>query len=197
VIGPITWVGVALDSGFDAVLAAARTGAPWALAELYRDLHPAVLRYLKSQEPTEGEDIASEVWIDVAGALGRFEGHEPDFRRWVFTIARRRLIDTRRKRGRRRTDVAANERFAERAANLAHDPSTLIADRITVEEATQRHRALLPADQAEVIALRVLGGLDVNHVAEVMGKRPGTVRVLQHRALRRLAEAGWSRVVTK
>src|SRR5438046_2719647 len=82
-IGPITWVDVALDSGFDAVLAAARTGAPWALAELYRDLHPAVLRYLKSQEPTEGEDIASEVWIDVAGALGRFEGHEPDFRRWV------------------------------------------------------------------------------------------------------------------
>ena len=188
---------VALDSSFDAVLAAARAGAQWALAELYRDLHPAVLRYLKSQEPGEGEDLASEVWIDVAGALGRFEGQESDFRRWVFTIARRRLIDIRRKRGRRRTDVAGSERFADRPGDAGDDPLIIATDRMTVEEATRRLNAVLPADQCEVIALRVSGGLDVGQVAEIMGKRPGTVRVLQHRALRRLAEAGWSPVVTK
>jgi RNA polymerase sigma-70 factor (ECF subfamily) len=45
----------------------------------------------------------------------------------------------------------------------------------------------LPPDQAEVISLRVLAGLDVTHVAMVTGKRPGTVRVLAHRGLRRLA----------
>jgi RNA polymerase sigma-70 factor (ECF subfamily) len=38
-----------------------------------------------------------------------------------------------------------------------------------------------------VIALRVIGGLDVARVAEVTGRRPGTVRVLAHRGLRRLA----------
>jgi len=46
--------------------------------------------------------------------------------------------------------------------------------------------ATLSADQAEVVLLRVLGGLGVEQVAELVGKRPGTVRVLQHRALRRL-----------
>jgi RNA polymerase sigma-70 factor (ECF subfamily) len=39
-----------------------------------------------------------------------------------------------------------------------------------------------------VVLLRILGDLSVRDVAAVMGKRPGTVRVLQHRALRRLAQ---------
>jgi RNA polymerase sigma-70 factor (ECF subfamily) len=38
--------------------------------------------------------------------------------------------------------------------------------------------AELPADQAEVVVLRVLGGLEVAEVARIVGKRPGTVRVL-------------------
>jgi RNA polymerase sigma-70 factor (ECF subfamily) len=48
--------------------------------------------------------------------------------------------------------------------------------------------AELPHDQAEVVALRVVAGLDVPQVARVLGKRPGAVRVLAHRGLRRLAE---------
>jgi RNA polymerase sigma-70 factor (ECF subfamily) len=47
--------------------------------------------------------------------------------------------------------------------------------------------ATLPPDQAEVILLRVGAGLDGPRVAELVGKRPGAVRVLQHRGLRRLA----------
>jgi RNA polymerase sigma-70 factor (ECF subfamily) len=49
--------------------------------------------------------------------------------------------------------------------------------------------------------LRVVSGLEVQRVAEIMGKRPGTVRVLTHRGLRRLAErlggadGGFRRVV--
>ena len=41
-------------------------------------------------------------------------------------------------------------------------------------------------DQAEVVLLRVIGGLSVEQVAEIMDRRPGSVRVLQHRALKRL-----------
>ena len=38
--------------------------------------------------------------------------------------------------------------------------------------------AELPEDQAEVIALRVLAGLDVAAVARILSRRPGTVRGL-------------------
>ena len=40
-----------------------------------------------------------------------------------------------------------------------------------------------------MILLRVVAGLDADSVGEILGKRPGTVRVLQHRGLERLAEA--------
>ena len=55
-------------------------------------------------------------------------------------------------------------------------------------EAALARIAALPPDQGEVILLRVLAGLDVAEVAEMLGKKPGAVRVLQYRALRRLAE---------
>jgi RNA polymerase sigma-70 factor (ECF subfamily) len=45
----------------------------------------------------------------------------------------------------------------------------------------------LPADQAEAVMLRNVSGLPVSVVAEIMGRPPGTVRVLCHRGLRRLA----------
>jgi RNA polymerase sigma-70 factor (ECF subfamily) len=47
--------------------------------------------------------------------------------------------------------------------------------------------ASLPRDQAEIIMLRVVAGLDTRHVAELVGKSPGAVRVAAHRGLRRLA----------
>ena len=47
--------------------------------------------------------------------------------------------------------------------------------------------AALPADQAEMVMLRVVAGLDVATVASMVGKSPGAVRVAVHRALQRLS----------
>jgi RNA polymerase sigma-70 factor, ECF subfamily len=46
----------------------------------------------------------------------------------------------------------------------------------------------LRADQQEVLALRVLGGLSAAQVGEVLGRSEGAVRVAQHRALVSLRE---------
>ena len=67
------------------------------------------------------------------------------------------------------------------------DPATAALE----AESTRAALALiaeLPPDQAEVVALRVLGGMSVDEVARIIGKRPGAVRVLAHRGLRRLAQ---------
>jgi RNA polymerase sigma-70 factor (ECF subfamily) len=47
--------------------------------------------------------------------------------------------------------------------------------------------AALPPAQAEVVLLRVVGDLSVDDVAAIVGRKPGAVRALQHRALQRLA----------
>ena len=46
---------------------------------------------------------------------------------------------------------------------------------------------VLSPDQADVVVMRVVDGLDVDEVARALGKAPEAVRGLQHRALRRLA----------
>ena len=50
-------------------------------------------------------------------------------------------------------------------------------------------RSLLTPEQAEVVMLRVVGGFDVGEVARLVGKRPGAVRALQHRAMQQLARS--------
>jgi RNA polymerase sigma-70 factor (ECF subfamily) len=169
------------ESQFESVLAAAQTGAEWALTSLYRELHPSLVRFLLAQEPDDGEDLASDVWLDVARGLGRFEGDESSFRCWLFTIARRRLIDLRRTRARRRTTPVSLDQLIDRP-----DPAEAFAG-VETADALALLGALPPA-QAEIVRLRVIAGLDSYEVATVTGRKPGTVRVMQKRALERLAE---------
>jgi RNA polymerase sigma-70 factor, ECF subfamily len=169
---------------FDATLAAARSGDDAALTTLYRLLHARVLRYLRVLEPSDAEDLASDTWLDVVAGLERFEGDEHALRAWALTIARRRAIDLRRRRTRRPAVTVEPERLVEHAGIGDAEDDAMV--RIGTRAALELLRAL-PRDQAEVVLLRVLGGLSVEQVARIMGKRRGTVRVLQHRALRALA----------
>jgi RNA polymerase sigma-70 factor, ECF subfamily len=170
---------------FEAVLEGARAGAERAVAALYREYHPRLLRYLRAQEPVEGEDLAAEAWLDAARGLRRFKGDERAFQRWIFTIARRRLIDSRRRRSRSTRALDALRDLADPPGLEGADTRVLAASET---DAALARIASLPSDQADVVLLRVVAGLDVADVARILGKKPGTVRVLQHRALQRLAE---------
>lgn len=175
-----------VGEGFDDVLAAAQAGAEWAVAVLYRSLQPRLLRFLRAQVPAhDAEDIAAQTWLEVARGLPRFSGDEDGFGAFVFTVARRRLTDHRRAARRRPLELVGDESLAAVAGGGDPEDETMI--RMGSEEAARRLAELLPADQAEVVLLRVVAGLSVDQVAELVGRKPGTVRVLQHRALRRLA----------
>jgi RNA polymerase sigma-70 factor (ECF subfamily) len=171
---------------FDSVLAAAQEGAEWAVAVLYRSLQPAVLRYLSARAGEEGEDLAAETWLDVARCLKSFSGNESKFRSWVFTIAHRRLVDHHRRRA-RRVGTRPDDVALAQVAGPDDPAETALAD-VAGDCAARRLAELLPAAQAEILLLRVVGDLDADEVARITGRRAGTVRVLQHRALRRLAQ---------
>jgi RNA polymerase sigma-70 factor (ECF subfamily) len=169
---------------FAATLAAATAGDEAAFAVLWRELNPPLRRYLGLLAPRWADDLASETWHDVIRGLHRFRGDERGFRAWLFTIARHRALDwARREASRPATPVPIEDLVDQRAPD---DTAGAALETVSTAEALAL-LARLPADQAEVIALRVIGGLDVAHVAEITGRRPGTVRVLAHRGLRRLA----------
>jgi RNA polymerase sigma-70 factor (ECF subfamily) len=174
---------VAIEDFAD-TLKAAQAGQEWAVAILFDALQPPLVRFLAWQEPSVAEDLAGETWLAVAERIGDFEGGEGQFRAWIFGIARRRLADHRRRGARRKT--APVESGALEAVADVDDPATQVVEKLSTEEAIARMTAALPPDQAEVLMLRVVGGLTVDECAEAMDKRPGAVRVLQHRALRRL-----------
>jgi RNA polymerase sigma-70 factor, ECF subfamily len=175
---------MSLGARSDGVISAAKLGERWALEALYLDLHPRVLRYLKAIDPGVAEDVASEAWIGLARALPTFEGDEDGLRALLFTVARRRLLDHRRRESRRGT-AAVDPHLMDRLGP-ASDGEQVAIDRIGDGWAL-RLIAGLPEGQAEVVLLRVIGDLSVEEVAGIVGKRPGAVRALQLRALRRLA----------
>jgi len=186
-----------LGEQFQGILAAAQEGGDWAVAILYRWLQPALVGYLRGRAGDDAEDLAAETWLAVARGLAGFSGDEAAFRSWVFTIAHRRLVDHHRARSRRvRTrslvgDDGSGGTIEDGPAADPPGPDDPAAEALTAvatDEAVRRIVALLPADQAEIVLLRVVAGLPVEDVARITGRRPGTVRVLQHRALRRLAE---------
>ncbi|MFN0026209.1 MAG: RNA polymerase sigma factor [Acidimicrobiales bacterium] len=167
---------------FAVVLGAARQGDQQALGELWQRYNHRLLRYLKGCGAADmAEDLASSTWIDVARGLPRFRGDEDGFRRWLFTIGRRRLTDELRRRTRRPESAMADPPESARAPLQPSSPAE------DLEAALSLVRELSP-DQAEAVLLRVVADLDVAAVAELMQRSEAAVRVLTHRGLKRLAE---------
>src|SRR5262245_14899538 len=119
-----------IGTSFPAVLAAAVHGDESAFAILWRDLQPALLRYLRMVAPPVAEDLASETWLEVARGLGRFQGEEEGFRAWVFTIARHRVVDWRRREARHPTALLPPESVPGRPGLGDTDDSALGRKRV-------------------------------------------------------------------
>ena len=177
-----------LDGSFARVLGAARAGEGWALAELFRDLHPRIRRYLCSLAPALADDVASDTWLDVVRSLERFRGDASGLRALAFSIARTRLGELRDQVDDDGDVVAASD-----ATPTITAPQPAPADDLTPElaaldtEAALERILALPLDHAEVILLRVLGGLSVDEVATTVGKPGRAIRSIERDALQHLA----------
>ena len=175
-----------LGDRFADVVDRATRGEVDAFALLWRETQPMLVRYLRVTAGEQAEDVASQTWIRVIESLGSFTGTEPGFRRWVVAIARNVHIDGLRRAGRLPEDLVADPSASDRQP-VAADPALVVQARISTEAAL-RLVATLPPDVAEMVALRVLVGLDVAEVSRLVGRSPGAVRVAVHRGLRRLRD---------
>ena len=175
------------DQVFDDVLHAARAGAEWAWARIYEQLAPKIVGYLRAHGATDPDDLAGEVFLHVVRDLPQFTGGERDFNAWTFTIAHRRLVDELRRRGRRPLELVSADAVA-RAAGAGGD--VIVDAEGRLEDAAVRAAIdELPADQRSVVLLRIIGDLTIDDIARALGKRPGAVKALQRRGLRRLQGA--------
>lgn len=158
-------------------IGAARHGNQDAWAEIYQELVGPVTGYLLRAGVKEADDVAAEVFLQVARDIHSFEGGHDSFRSWVFVIAHRRMIDWRRAAARRPSmsptgvaDQPGGDVEQEALEALEFTSLPVILDQLT-------------DDQREVLALRVVADMSVEETARIMGRRVGAVKSLQHRAL--------------
>ncbi len=177
------------DPDLDDVLAAQRDRAAFGvLYRRYLDRVYAYSFYLLGDHH-DAEDVTERTFMAALAALHRFHDRGSSFRAWLFRIAHNELANALRGRSRRRRrTVPMGELDAPLmpAAPASSDPAQAL-DRI--DDARRVRRALdrLPEDRRHVVVLRFVDGLSAAEIGQVLGRSPGAVRVLQHRALRDLA----------
>ncbi|MGH2699749.1 MAG: RNA polymerase sigma factor [Actinomycetota bacterium] len=172
-----------LGQAFDSVFTAARGGAEWAWAELYDDLAPLVLGYLRARGALEPEDLTGEVFLQVVRDVHSFEGNERDLRAWTLSIAHHRLLDDVRYRNRRPLESAADDvtRQAPPGGDVEKEALDALGSRHVLRIITS-----LSSDQQDVLLLRMIAGLTIEEIAGILDKRVGAVKALQRRGLANL-----------
>ncbi|HML50438.1 MAG TPA: RNA polymerase sigma factor [Propionicimonas sp.] len=168
---------------FPEVLRAASDGVEGAWSELYREFAPQLLRFLRAQGATDPEDLLGDCFVQIVRKLGDFSGDETGFRTWVFLIARNRLVDEWRRADRRPTVLRADPLVA------ASTPATIVpgADEAAIGRAgLDEILGRLTPDQRAVISLRFVDRFSLAETAEILGRSEGSVKLLQHRAIRAL-----------
>jgi RNA polymerase sigma-70 factor (ECF subfamily) len=185
-------MGRADRDGGDDLTDSARRGESWALTEIWHRFSPAVIGYLRGRGVVDPEDMTSEVFLQVFRRIDGFRGGEADLRTFIFSVAHARYVDDRRRLARRGVDAEFDPE--------AHDVPTVSAETEAMcELGTQRAVALietLSPDQRDVLLLRIVADLSLEATAEVLGKKVGAVKALQHRAtaaLRPVVEAAVSK----
>jgi RNA polymerase sigma-70 factor (ECF subfamily) len=155
-----------------------------ALAEIYDRYAEAIYRYLYRllRDASEAEDLTSEVFLRLLQVLGTPKAPRERLQGWLYRVARNLAMDWFRREGARHT-LELNE---ELVAN-GDSPSAAIEERQIHQRLTMALRRLTPSQQ-QVILLRFGEGLRIADVSRLMGKSEGAIRVLQHRAVKRLSK---------
>jgi RNA polymerase sigma factor (sigma-70 family) len=167
---------------FGAMLAAAQVGAAWACTMIWVEYAPPVAAFLKARGSSEPEDLTSDVFLAVFEQLPKFVGGESEFRSFVFSIAYRRLVDELRKRSTRGIHSEWTAETDSRTTASAEDEAL----RQLSEASALSMLDELSEDQRDVMVLRFVTDLTIDQIAEVVGKRPASVKALQRRALESL-----------
>lgn len=149
-------------------------------AETWKDLYRFI--YYKVQNREEAEDITQETYAKAISYLNKNEVTILEYSSYLKAISMNIIRDQWRGKKRKGRSVNLDDINPEEAA--AEDFSDLVNDRAQIEDALER----VTQEQRMVIDLRILKGYSVAETARLMKKKEGTVRVLQFRAIKALAQ---------
>jgi RNA polymerase sigma-70 factor, ECF subfamily len=170
--------------------------APDAFARLYDQYYPRIFGYVlrRSANLEAAQDITSETFLRALGKLWQFQWRNVSFSSWLYKIATNEVRQYFRKAEYKKS--VSLEELQEQGFELLspHDPENEL---IEAQEKLEQHQEFLevqqrivrlPARYQEVITLRFFEKKQIKEIAEILGKREGTIKSLLHRAVEKLRE---------
>ncbi len=162
----------------------AQQGDREAFAILYDRHYTAIYNYFyyRLGDPEKAEDLTADLFVRMVEKIDRYRERGRPFLAWLYTIARNLLTDDYRR---------------QRGEMVPLDDLPLSDGKNPVAE-VERHLAIdclrlalryLTDEQQLVIIHRFLDKKPIADVAELLGKREGAIKALQHRALAALRRA--------
>ncbi|BDI28049.1 RNA polymerase sigma factor [Capsulimonas corticalis] len=182
-----------------ALVEAAKRGSGDAFAALHSRYYARIYRlaYLKTNNASDAEDVASETFLRALSSLPRFHfkagmPQDASLYPWLHRIATNLIVDSCRQRPPSGTvsldaplvegmrDLLADRTPARGEANLSPQE---VVERHEVQQLVRAAIATLPADQSEVLIYRFLGDLSLKEIAPLMERSESAVKSLLHRAV--------------
>jgi len=170
---------------------------PDAFAELYDQYYPKIFGYVlrRTANLEAAQDITSETFLKALRKLWQFRWRNISFSSWLYKIATNEINQYFRKAEYKKS--VSLEELQEQGFEpiSSHNPENEL---IEAQEKLRQHQDFLeiqgkivrlPAKYQEVIALRFFEQKQIKEIAEILGKKEGTIKSLLHRAVEKLREA--------
>jgi RNA polymerase sigma-70 factor, ECF subfamily len=167
----------------EALLDRAKTGDTEAFGCLYDSYADRIYQYIyyRTSNVEDARDLTQEVFVKAWQALPRYKRTKTPFLGWLFTISHNRVIDYYRTR---KDQVYLNTEI-DMPASDSVNPELMAEARLTQQE-IRRAILQLPEEQQQVVILSFIEGLEYREIASALNKSEGNIRVIMHRALKKL-----------
>lgn len=168
----------------ESVIGSAVSGDTEAFGQLYDIYVDRIYRhiYYRTNNAEDARDLTQEVFMKAWQALPRYRRTKTPFLGWLFTISHNRVIDYYRTK----KDHAYLDDVCI-VQDPGANPDQLAESRFT-QQAVRRAILQLPEVQQQVILMSFIEGLEYSEIAAALGKTEGNIRVIVHRALKKMQE---------
>ena len=170
--------------------------APDAFAKLYDQYYPKIFGYIlrRTANLEAAQDLTSETFLNALRKLWQFQWRNISFSSWLYKIAANEINQYFRKAEYKKS--ISLEELEEQGFEPV-SPNDPESELVEAQEELKQHQDFLeiqekivrlPAKYQEVITLRFFEQKQIKEIAEILGKKEGTIKSLLHRAVEKLRE---------
>jgi len=171
----------------DDLLRGLRDASPHAIAQLCERFGPRLNRFAQAWLVGDGpaaEDVTVLVLLDAVRNISRFDPRRSSFSAWLFGIARRKVRDELRRRGRRTSVPSSSQVHIDAVAEtpVTEDMGEVLASRVDAQRQVEALAKVLSSLEYEVLVLSAADELSAPEIARIVGRSERAIHSILHRA---------------